>query len=324
MDEVSRCSVIMPMDRSGTDALRALQCVLEQGPLLLEVLVVAGSQIDFPDDPRVRLIVVEDRNPAVRRNRAARVARGDYLAFVDDDAFAREDWLRCAVTFLDANPDALAVGGPDPAPDDSSIPELISDTLLATKWIGSGIAAHENRRGSFDIGAPHDLALVNLIVRREAFEEAGGFDEAIGYIGEDTALIERLIEKGRVAYRDDVVVYHRRRSFPAAYVRQRWRYRVKTGRLLVTAGSRYRNLKVLGFLFACTSCLVVVPALPTLAAGLLAFYALLTLSLGAASTRLPFLAWPVIPFAFAVHHATYYFGILAGMASAMGVARPAR
>ena len=45
--------------------------------------------------------------------------------------------------------------------------ELISDTLLATPLIGSGVAAHENRRGMFDVAHASDVALVNLFVRRE-------------------------------------------------------------------------------------------------------------------------------------------------------------
>lgn len=312
-----RASVIMPMDRPGNDALRAVNSVLAQNPELLhELLVVAGSPIDLPDDPRIRLIVVEERNPAVRRNTAAAEAGGDLLAFVDDDAFAREDWLEAVVSYLETNPRILAVGGPDPAPPDSPISELIADTLLATRWIGSGVAAHESRRGVFDVKSPQDLALVNLVVRRRAFEEAGGFDEAIGYIGEDTALIEKLIEKGSVAYHDGVVVFHRRRSFPAVYVRQRWRYRVKTGRLLVTAGSRYRNPKVIGFLAFATAFLLLALVFPKLALFLLAPYGALTLVLGAITTRLPWWCWPVIPFAFVVHHATYYLGILYGIATA--------
>lgn len=309
-----RCSVIMPMDRPGEDALRAVASVLAQAPdRLAELLVVVGTPVDLPDDPRIRRIVVADRNPAVRRNRAAGQADGDLLAFIDDDAFAREDWLENASSYLEANPEVLAVGGPDPTPEDSPVSELISDTLLATRWIGSGVAAHESRRGVFDVGSPHDLALVNLVVRRDAFAEAGGFDETIGYIGEDTALVETLMKKGRVAYHDGVVVRHRRRRFPSAYVRQRWRYRLKTGRLLVTGGARYRTGKVLGFLVAGFLFLGFAALVPRAIPWLLVAYAVLTLGLAASRTHLSPWSWPLIPVAFAIHHATYFLGILSGV-----------
>src|SRR5512133_1611068 len=144
-----RCTVIIPMDRPGADALRAVASVLAQGDRLLELIVVAASRVELPSDPRLRLLVVEERNPAIRRNRAAEKAKGEYLAFIDDDAVAREDWLEKAARFLDDNPGVLAVGGPDPAPADSTFAELVSDTLLSTRWIGSGVAAHESRKGIF-------------------------------------------------------------------------------------------------------------------------------------------------------------------------------
>jgi hypothetical protein len=218
------------------------------------------------------------------------------LAFIDDDARADRDWLAAAVAFLDAHPDVLALGGPDPAPDDSSVAELISDTLLATPLIGSGVAAHESRRGVFDLKSPSDIALVNLFFRRSAFT---GFDESIGYIGEDTALIETLMRRGRVVYYDGVRVAHRRRAFPVAYLRQRWRYRVKTGQ------RRNFTPKVRAFLIAGTIAILLAPiaVIP---------YVIVTLILGARTTRLPARYWPVIPFAFALHHATYYFGIVWG------------
>ena len=84
----------------------------------------------------------------------------------------------------------LNVWTPDPAPPDSTVPELISDTLLATRYIGSGLACHESRAGVFDLEHASDIALVNLFVRRSAFT---GFDESIGYIGEDTALLVRAV-----------------------------------------------------------------------------------------------------------------------------------
>jgi GT2 family glycosyltransferase len=317
------CTVIMPMDRPGADALRAVESVLAQRPeRLKELIVVSGTAVDLPDDERLRALVVEQRNPAVRRNRAASEAAGDLLAFLDDDAMARADWLDAAARFLENSPDVLAVGGPDPAPEDATFAELVSDTLLAAPWIGSGVAAHENRPGIFDVRAPHDLALVNLVVRRDAFRSAGGFDEGIGYIGEDTALVERLMGMGRVVYHDGVVVYHRRRRFPSTYVRQRWRYRVKTGRLLVTAGSRYRTPKILGFMTAGLLGLGAFAVAPARALWLLLAYATATFILGATRTRLPVWAWPVIPFAFAIHHATYFAGIVAG--SSMEVFERAR
>src|SRR5262249_19954699 len=161
----------------------------------------------------------------------------------------------------------------------------------------------ENRQGEFDVRTASDVALVNLFVRRDAFT---GFDESIGYIGEDTALIESLMRRGRVVYSDKVRVFHRRRAFPGPYLRQRWRYRVKTGELLVRGSRAPRvNPKIWAFLLAGTIAIIASPI------AVVPYY-VATLILGARVTRLPKLYWPLIPLAFAAHHATYFAGIVWG------------
>src|SRR5437763_307433 len=76
--------------------------------------------------------------------------------------------------------------------------------------------------------------------------------------------------------------------------------------------SSYRkNRKIRAFLIGGTCSILLAPivALP---------YALATLILGARTTRLPAHWWPLLPFAFAAHHATYYFGILWGWGRGRG------
>ena len=196
---------------------------------------------------------------------------------------------------------ALSVSLPT-APIHQQLHLVGSGGYVVDKWgivtaFGTGLSPNWN--GYTDWGGRdiiRDIALVNLFVRRDAFT---GFDESIGYIGEDTALLASLLQRGRVVYHDGVRVTHRRRAFPGPYLRQRWRYRVKTGR------RRAFTPKVRAFLAAGTVAILVAPlaAIP---------YYLVTLILGARTTRLPAPYWPLIPFFFAAHHATYYFGILWG------------
>jgi glycosyltransferase involved in cell wall biosynthesis len=303
-----KVSGIMPVERLGGDAERAIASVLEQQvPFPFELIVVSAEALPLPQTG-VRNVIETNRNPATRRNRAVSVAAGEILAFIDDDARAAPGWLAAAAAIFDAERDVVAVGGPDPAPDDSTPAELISETLLATPLIGSGVAAHENRRGRFDVRRASDVALVNLFVRRDAFT---GFDEAIGYIGEDSALVEQLMRRGRVVYSDGVRVFHRRRAFPGAYLRQRWRYRVKTGELLVRGSKAHRgNPKIWAFLLVSAIAIIASPL------AILPYY-VATLIMGARATRLPKQHWPLIPIYFAAHHATYFAGIVWGAARAV-------
>jgi glycosyltransferase involved in cell wall biosynthesis len=324
MREQIRVSVIMPVDRPGEDANRAVRAVLDQKVRApFELIVVGSASASLPRDPKLRRVVLEERNPAIRRNVAALEAKGEILAFIDDDAFAAPDWIDKALTYLDAHADVVAIGGPDPPPDDSPRAELLADTLLATRWLGSGIAAHESREGVFAIRKPWDVALVNLFVRRAAFEAAEGFDRSIGYIGEDTDLVRRLFDQGKVVYHHGLRVFHRRRSFPRAYLRQRWRYRVKTGQRLFLRGSAYKSGRVFAFLAAGAAILALLLFVPGSAASLLLLYAALVTACAIPSTRLPVSWWPLIPVAFAMHHATYFAGIVWGIAKGVFGKAPA-
>jgi hypothetical protein len=109
-----------------------------------------------------------------------------------------------------------------------------------------------------------------------------------------------------VIYHSGVRVFHRRRAFPGPYLRQRWRYRLKTGEMLARRAPAYaKNLKIMAFL--------VVGAIAIIAAPItIVPYYIFTLILGMRTTRLPMRYWPMLPFAFAAHHATYFAGIVWG------------
>ena len=309
-------SVVIASDRVEGSLSECLRSLERQGlSTSFEVLVASASpwrsgvSTPFP----LEWVPAESRNPAFRRNVAARRSRGAVLAFLDDDAEAEAGWLEAGARAVES---ADIAGGPDLGPAGAPYLERISDLLLATPIIGSGIPAHERRARGGPVGSPHDIALCNLFVRRGAFDALGGFDESLGYVGEDTEFVRRALDGGfRVLFDPSVRVRHRRRPFPAGYVAQRWRYRVKTGRLLVERPGLHARGRIAAFLsagFAATAGIALF-GLPFLLPAALAY--------AAATCALSFPIWkddpsllPAVPFAFAVHHATYFAGLIAGIA----------
>jgi hypothetical protein len=75
---------------------------------------------------------------------------------------------------------------------------------------------------------------------------------------------------------------------------------------MIVLGSRMNRAKVGAFLLVGTAAIALAPlvVIP---------YTVLTLVLGSRATRLPMSKRWIIPFAFAAHHLTYYFGILWGI-----------
>ena len=283
-------SVVIASERVRTllpECLSSLE--RQQAAPAFEVLVVSAEPpesegIRFP----LRWIRDEGRNPSRRRNRAAREARGRCLAFVDDDAAPEPSWVAAGAAALGS---AEIVGGPDLGPVDAPYSERVSNLLLATPWIGSGVPAHEwNPRGG-PVRSAHDVALCNLFVRRAM----------------DAGL--------RVVLDPAVRVRHRRRGFPGPYLAQRWRYRVKTGRLLVQRPGLHARGRVAALLaagFASSAGLALFG--PRVLAGTAAVYAALTWALSFPIWRRDPVLFPAVPFAFAAHHATYFAGLLAGIA----------
>ncbi|HEY3169948.1 MAG TPA: glycosyltransferase [Thermoanaerobaculia bacterium] len=308
-------SVLIASDRVDTllpECLRSLEAQ-STGPAF--EIVVASAEKPRTDGLRtpVRWVEVDSRNPAHRRNRAAQEARGSILAFLDDDATAEPGWLASGAA---AAGSAEIVGGPDLPPRAAPYAERLSNLLLATPWIGSGVPAHEwNPRGG-PVRSPHDVALCNLFVRRETFERLRGFEESLGYVGEDTEFVRRALVAGvRVVLDPAVLVRHRRRGFPGPYVAQRWRYRVKTGRLLVERPGLHSRGRVAAFLAAGFAGSAGVALFgPRFFLPALALYALSTWALSFPIWRKDPALFPAVPFAFAVHHSTYFAGLLTGIA----------
>ena len=309
-------SVVIASDRVGKDLDACLEGLAAQAAAPpFEVLVVSETEPARRTDLLVGWIRMEERNPAMRRNRGADFAAGRRLAFMDDDARPASDWVGRG-----GAAGARLVGGVDLLPEGSPWSERLSDLLLATPAIGSAIPAHERSPRGGKVRSPSDLALCNLFVDRDLFDALGGFDETLGYIGEDTDFVRRAMASGVEPELDpELVVYHRRRAFAGPFLAQRWRYRLKTGRLIVERPSASLTGKVAAFLaggaIAAAAAAFFGSRFVVPAAGA---YAGLAWALSAKIwVRDPAL-FPAVPFAFFLHHANYWIATVAGMAAALG------
>ena len=134
------------------------------------------------------------------RTSAAEIATGDILAFLDDDAFAAESWLR-TLTGAYSDPGVVAVGGAPVATYESPRPRWFP---FECNWIfGCAYRGLPERRAPIDhmIGA-------NMSVRREALLSWGGFQSDNH---DDMDLSHRTIHAygaTAVLYEPDAVVHH--------------------------------------------------------------------------------------------------------------------
>lgn len=211
-------SVVVPTHERPAELARCLAALsrLVYPRDRFEVLVVDdGGKGDEPvaGGIDVRVLAQARRGPAAARNRAAEVARGELLAFTDDDCMPAPGWLGCIVEAARRAPEA-AVGGPTV----TAFPR--NAYSAASQEIVRLVYAHYNGGP----GGPRFFASNNLAVPTERFRAAGGFDERFT-TAEDREFCNRWLERGgELVYAPDAVIVHANRVTLAGFVRQHFGY----------------------------------------------------------------------------------------------------
>jgi N-acetylglucosaminyl-diphospho-decaprenol L-rhamnosyltransferase len=145
---------------------------------------------------------------AAANNQAAAEADTPYLVFLNPDAFPRDDWLVQLLSLVEGHPDAAAVGSTQLRAGTEHIFDGAGDVLHA-----SGLAYRSSygrrRPAPPPLGESFAVCAAAMLVRREAFEAVGGFDESFFCYFEDVDLCFRLRLLGwRILQSPDAVVAH--------------------------------------------------------------------------------------------------------------------
>lgn len=169
-------------------------------------------------DSRIRIIETGKVSPAIKRDIGAKEAKGEILAFIDDDSYPRNDWLIAAEkTFANLPKEFVAINGPAITPYNATKIEQMSGAFFESR-LGGG-ATHRCK----DIGKSFkiiDVPSVNLLVYREVFLEIGGFDSEY-WPGEDSLFCQKLKDNGyKLWHQNNLIVFHHRRSTLKAHLKQ--------------------------------------------------------------------------------------------------------
>ena len=160
--------------------------------------------------------------PAEKRNIGIKAAKGEVVAFIDDDAYPDARWLENAVKYF-GEPTIGALGGPGVTPPGDGFWAKCGGRVYENIFVsGNYRYRYLGGRVRKDID---DYPSCNLFVRKDVLEQIGGYRTDF-WPGEDTLLCEDIVckAKKRIVYDPWTLVYHHRRPLFAAHLRQLGRY----------------------------------------------------------------------------------------------------
>jgi GT2 family glycosyltransferase len=206
--EKMKASIVVPTYRRPELLGRCLRALLNQntfrifsGDIVSYEIIVADNAGEIETCRAVKKIAAaapvelhylwaaSKCGPAHARNLGWRTARGEIIAFTDDDTIPEENWLAEGIAMLHDDKLLAAVGGKTVVP----LPLHPTDYELNESGLGSA-----------------EFITANCFCRREALEAVDGFDERFTSAWrEDSDLHFRLLEQGmRVGRCERAVVVH--------------------------------------------------------------------------------------------------------------------
>lgn len=164
--------------------------------------------------------------PADKRDIGAKNASGEFLAFIDDDAYPNERWLERSLEYFN-DPEVAIVCGPSLTPHDDSLKQIASGKIYES-FIVSGKFTYRYKIGKHMF--VDDFPSSNMIVRKDVFDKVGGFSTKY-WPGEDTKLCLDIVYNlgKRILYSPDLHCYHHRRKVFIPHLRQCFSYALHRG-----------------------------------------------------------------------------------------------
>ena len=186
-----------------------------------EIIVVDDASDD--DTPRVvegfpvTLHRMRERQGASAcRNWGARHSDGEILCFLDSDCSADRSWLKELLPVF-RRPEVGAAGGLVDSHDDRTALDRYEKVKSA---LHMGRHPTDSSMGNRFFYLPS----CNLAVRRETFQNVGGFNECLE-VGEDVDLCWRITDMGRIVeYRPSARISHKHRNSIWPFCKRRFEY----------------------------------------------------------------------------------------------------
>ena len=229
LDHEPLVSIVIACPRRSWMLDECIEAIRRQSYVKWECIVLPDDTFaaDGPrGDERIRILPTGKVRPAEKRNLGIRMATGEVVAFIDDDAYPDVHWLEYAVRYF-SEPGIGAVGGPGVTPPGDRGLAAIGGRVYENILV-SGNYRYRYRAGGVRRDVD-DYPSCNLFVRKDVLDRIGGYRTDF-WPGEDTLLCRDVVDDWkRIVYDPWVVVYHHRRPLFRPHLRQLGRYAFHRG-----------------------------------------------------------------------------------------------
>lgn len=219
MSEIPKISVAVCTYNRSDVLPKCLESLVDQTTTLefFEVLIIDNNSTDetkkIADDfcekhTNFKYIFEEKQGLSHARNRATTEAKGEFLAYIDDDAIADREWVKNILDAIKTDSSMVAFGGPIYPWYKSEKPKWFKDEFglysLGDEHLQLNLQNH-----------PFGLSGSNMIFKKDILAKYNGFSAEYGMagnkiaFGEESLLFNKMLRNNEnVQYFPDLFVYH--------------------------------------------------------------------------------------------------------------------
>jgi len=193
--------------------LKSLQKqTFQEFEIVLVYSIFPSSLSSFLSNKNLVALKEEGSTIAEARSLGVRHAKGDLVAFIDDDCEAPGNWLEQVYSTFVHHPMLCCLGGTTLTPPEESSKNPL--TLVQGSFNGSF-----TQKACFDSAAVGKISTSNVAYKKNVFDKIGYFNERLKS-GEDWDFNIRLVENGcALRFDPTIFVWHHSHGLKHAFVR---------------------------------------------------------------------------------------------------------
>ena len=208
-------TVIVPSKHLDDLTRNCLSCCRELYPdiqiilILNQVESLSDESAKFLDSLSIESHLLSNATIGRMRNYAAANSVGDYLAFIDSDAYPQVGWLESASGVLRGNTSNI-ITGPNINFPDASFQQSLTFKVTFSPFVSGGSSWLKNKNHE---GFVTTASSCNLIVCKHLYISNKGMDEEL-ITGANLEFCHRMTKKGeKIFFSKETLVFHRNRNF---------------------------------------------------------------------------------------------------------------